>query len=408
MVTSRFVGAGAGSTVIDGNGLDRVFDVRNGDVSFSGLTIQGGATSNDGGAVRVAAGASASLSQSILQGNSADNGGAIASFGTLSLSDVEIRNNSASNDGGGISSMGGTATLDRVTLAGNQAQKGGAIDHGGALLSLTNVTMSGNTASNQGGALHLDGDASLLNVTVANNTAQDGGGIYVNGSGPLVTLQNTLLANNGGGNGSGARDVARPQPQHRRHRGSGRSRPTSSTPSASIAALADNGGFTRTHALLAGSAALNSGDSLAAPATDQRGAVRNGTADIGAFEGSSPPTISAIADQATAEDTPIGPIAFTVGDAETAAGGLIVSASSSNASIIAPAGLVFGGSGANRTLTVTPVANASGAPVTITRERVGRCADDEHDLHGDGRRRQRCAGSFRRSRSAPSTRTRAG
>jgi hypothetical protein len=77
------------------------------------------------------------------------------------------------------------------------------------------------------------------------------------------------------------------------------------------------------------------------------------------------PTISAIADQTTPEDTPTGPIAFTVGDAETAPGSLSVRAVSSDPTILADAGIAFGGSGANRTLTLTPVANASGS-TTVT------------------------------------------
>ena len=53
-----------------------------------------------------------------------------------------------------------------------------------------------------------------------------------------------------------------------------------------LGALADNGGPTRTHALLAGSAAVNAGTSTGAPATDQRGVTRPQGAgvDIGAFE----------------------------------------------------------------------------------------------------------------------------
>jgi VCBS repeat-containing protein len=77
------------------------------------------------------------------------------------------------------------------------------------------------------------------------------------------------------------------------------------------------------------------------------------------------PTITAIADQATLEDTSTGAIAFTVGDAETAVGSLTVTATSSNLGVVAANGIALGGSGANRTITLTPVANASG-PSTIT------------------------------------------
>jgi hypothetical protein len=48
--------------------------------------------------------------------------------------------------------------------------------------------------------------------------------------------------------------------------------------------LANNGGPTLTMALLAGSPCLNAGTANGAPATDQRGVVRDTPPDIGAFE----------------------------------------------------------------------------------------------------------------------------
>ncbi len=79
------------------------------------------------------------------------------------------------------------------------------------------------------------------------------------------------------------------------------------------------------------------------------------------------PTISAIADQTTTEDTPEGPIAFVVGDAETPAAGLTVSANSLNPTLVPNANIVLGGSGANRTVAITPAANQSGsASITLT------------------------------------------
>lgn len=55
-----------------------------------------------------------------------------------------------------------------------------------------------------------------------------------------------------------------------------------------VGALANNGGPTQTHALLAGSPAIDAGDSSYFPGNDQRGAgfprVRGGRLDIGAFE----------------------------------------------------------------------------------------------------------------------------
>jgi hypothetical protein len=84
-----------------------------------------------------------------------------------------------------------------------------------------------------------------------------------------------------------------------------------------------------------------------------------------AFRQETAPTISAVADQSTNEGTPTAAIAFTIGDGETAAGSLSLVATSSNPSIVADSGIVFGGSGAARTVTVTPSADAFGT-VTIT------------------------------------------
>ena len=79
------------------------------------------------------------------------------------------------------------------------------------------------------------------------------------------------------------------------------------------------------------------------------------------------PTISNIADQSTNEDTATSAITFTVGDVETAAGSLTVSTSSSNTTLVPSGNISLGGTGPNRTVTITPVANQSGtATITLT------------------------------------------
>src|SRR5258708_7910549 len=78
-------------------------------------------------------------------------------------------------------------------------------------------------------------------------------------------------------------------------------------------------------------------------------------------------TISSIAALATNEDTPSSTIGFTVGDAETPAANLTVSGSSSVQTLVANANIVFGGTGANRTVTLSPAANQFGtATITLT------------------------------------------
>jgi hypothetical protein len=77
------------------------------------------------------------------------------------------------------------------------------------------------------------------------------------------------------------------------------------------------------------------------------------------------PTISDIPDTSGGVGQNIGPINFTIGDAETLPDNLILTGDSSNAGILPVANIVFGGSGANRTVTLTPVA-AGTVTVTIT------------------------------------------
>ena len=77
-----------------------------------------------------------------------------------------------------------------------------------------------------------------------------------------------------------------------------------------------------------------------------------------------PPTISGLSNRAIDEDTNTGPMSFTIGDAETP-DGLVFSAASSNPTLVPNGNMVLGGSGTNRTLTVTPVPNQFGS-ATLT------------------------------------------
>ncbi len=77
------------------------------------------------------------------------------------------------------------------------------------------------------------------------------------------------------------------------------------------------------------------------------------------------PTISAIADQAVAVSTATSAIPFTIGDTETATASLTLTKASSDTALVPTANIVLGGSGANRTVTVTPLTGQTGI-VTIT------------------------------------------
>ena len=78
-----------------------------------------------------------------------------------------------------------------------------------------------------------------------------------------------------------------------------------------------------------------------------------------------PPTVSNVTDKNTNAMTPAGPFSFTVGDAQTTASALTVQAISLNPALLPTANIVLGGSGANRTVTLTPAAYQSGSAAVL-------------------------------------------
>lgn len=81
------------------------------------------------------------------------------------------------------------------------------------------------------------------------------------------------------------------------------------------------------------------------------------------------PAVSAVADQTATAGVAVGPLAFSVDDAETPADELVVTVASSDTTLLPLSGIVLGGAGANRTVTLTPAAGRTGtARVTLTVE----------------------------------------
>ena len=80
-----------------------------------------------------------------------------------------------------------------------------------------------------------------------------------------------------------------------------------------------------------------------------------------------PPTIGAIASESVLPGQSTGALPFTIGDPDTAVTSLTLSALSTNTTLVPNANIVFGGSGSNRTVTVTPAAGKTGsAQITVT------------------------------------------
>jgi hypothetical protein len=82
--------------------------------------------------------------------------------------------------------------------------------------------------------------------------------------------------------------------------------------------------------------------------------------------GNATPTVGAVASQSV-DANGSAVVAFTVADAETAPASLTVSAASADPTLLPASGIVLGGSGANRTVALTPAEDASGrTAVTLT------------------------------------------
>lgn len=77
--------------------------------------------------------------------------------------------------------------------------------------------------------------------------------------------------------------------------------------------------------------------------------------------------MSTLSNQTMNEDAATGALAVTVGDAESAVGSLTLTATAADTTLLPAGGISVGGSGANRTVTLTPAENHNGRTVvTLT------------------------------------------
>ena len=107
-------------------------------------------------------------------------------------------------------------------------------------------------------------------------------------------------------------------------------------------------------------------DTITVRATDGDGQFVDATFTVTVAPSNSAPTITSVADVTLPRNQSTAALAFTVGDVETAAGSLVVTATSSDQSKIGNSRIVLGGSGANRTVTVSSTPGAVLGPATIT------------------------------------------
>lgn len=287
-------GEGADQTIIDGNGLDRVFHiVGENSVKILGVKITNGYASSSG-----------------VYGG----GGILNENGDLEVLVSVISDSHAIKTGGGVDNSS-SARFTNVTLTGNTSTEGGGIFNDGTLV-LTNVVLHGNSATSTGGGIDNQYEALLTSVTISGNTAQqEGGGLFTDGAmemtilnstfmenstgvanaGTSVRFKNTIVANSTAGDNCTGSVGSFTSLGHNLDSGNTcrfASPGDQSSVNPMLGPLQDNQGPTYTHAVLPGSPAIDQGDNIDCPDVDQRGAFRPADGDedglkicdVGAYE----------------------------------------------------------------------------------------------------------------------------
>lgn len=264
-------------------------------------------------------GSSPRLQLAVFTANSAQGGGAIyneaGSKSILSL--TTFSSNTSSGRGGAIYNDASDSVLTDVSFTGNSAAWGGGmyISHSAPLI--TDAAFAGNSASQQGGGIvdDLSSNSKLTNVTFSGNTAGfEGGGLLINQSSPVMTNV-TFKGNYGPSGGSAIYDENSSKPSIQDaifwlNVGLPITNATSSvsvlvdsivssgcpgsslcihvlTADPKLGPFQGNGGYTKTMALGADSAAIDTGGvHTTCASTDQRSVPRpqGGKCDMGAYE----------------------------------------------------------------------------------------------------------------------------
>jgi hypothetical protein len=300
-----------------GGGIGNIGTLQATRVTFSDNHVGG-----YGGGISNVSPGNVTLSQSTLSANSANNGGGISDLSNhgFLMDTSTVAGNMAGTNGGGIY-INGTYALDMTssTVSGNNATDGGGVYNAGTLFVL-NSTISGNSAAHSGGGYYniAPGNGGFNNSTIVFNHANPdgglgaghGGGAFVDStSGSILSVQNTVLAGNTVTVSAFPDDCYGTveffdEDQLGTHSDCFQAPISGGTVTlvgsiAEFGPLQDNGGPTRTHALVPPSSMINGGSDCLDPiagflATDQRGRPRpppffNGstydnTCDLGAFE----------------------------------------------------------------------------------------------------------------------------
>ncbi|MGB5696911.1 MAG: choice-of-anchor Q domain-containing protein [Polyangiales bacterium] len=295
----------SGNTAADGagiyNGVDAALTTTNSVVSENTAGQDGGGIYNSLGDVELAA-------STVLLNTAERGGGGIYNHGELTMTSSTIWRNVAEGTddcpnpnpcpggGGGIFNLR-ELTMTNSTVSANTSKSGGGgvSNRDVGSCTLINSTLSGNTARDDGGGIsNRDrGSYTLINCTVSGNAAPQGSAMSKSGN-QSVTIRNSLVDGDCTGPSdftSNSYNVESPGDTCGFHQEG--DQVDVSSDDLKVGPLQDNGGPTETHALGAGSVAIDQipvedcVDADGAPlTTDQRGEPRPGgtMCDVGAFE----------------------------------------------------------------------------------------------------------------------------
>ncbi len=318
-------GPGADLLTISGNNLSRIISTGpNVVASIDGIRFTAG---NGAGAINTGrggaiynVGATLTLTNLIITGNTASAGGGLNNAAstspsipsTLTIINCEISDNTATSSGGGMQNFStSTVTIENSTFSGNTS--GSTIGGGGAQLNggarITNSTFANNNApTGGGGGIQSNGTIGtiLTNVTVSGNTStNNGGGIHRGTTNVNFFIRNSIVSGN---NGTAASPDFTNSANGNQSQGNNIIGVTGTSTgwvksdlldtNPMLGSLADNGGPTLTFLPMAGSPAIDGGQNCvldsscsannppANVTTDQRGIARpqGANVDIGSVE----------------------------------------------------------------------------------------------------------------------------
>lgn len=175
------------SANVSGDGAGAVYSA--GDLTVTGSTFENNKNNGRAGALYLANGTTATITDSKFASNEAalGAGGAIFTQAEVTISNTEFASNQAGNNGGAICCSGGNMTVTDCTFDKNSsiAENGGAVAVADAEATITGTgtfTGNGTLKSGQvGGAIYVQrAKFSAEGYTFDNNSATHGGAIYIN------------------------------------------------------------------------------------------------------------------------------------------------------------------------------------------------------------------------------------